>query len=236
MGLTGFAKALEPAEQPKPSMRDALYGDRSVEDWANIAMRAAHAYPWSAFIAARNELNAGNVNAAAIGWIDISSSPGLEPMHYLQAWHFLRAGGLQPPAAAAKTVLGVIVEVGMPRGLDLVAAYRGHSARYYYNIYKGGGIAWEHPDNSMDGVIDQVMHAGQQAVSGLELWNKPRPPVPGNGQAQVSLLTISGIYFGQAPLDILDNRSPIAIAPVVGAAAVLMGALVDRAKKDGSMK
>ncbi len=69
------------------------------------------------------------------------NQPGLESRHYLQAWHFLRAAGIQPPEQWAQFVLGVVVEVGMPGGADLVAAYADGSARFY--SHAGGGVVWD---------------------------------------------------------------------------------------------
>jgi hypothetical protein len=47
----------------------------------------------------------------------------LEARVYLQAWHSLRELGEQAPPDMARTIHGVVVEVGLKGGLDMVAAY-----------------------------------------------------------------------------------------------------------------
>src|SRR5205807_133590 len=85
-------------------------------------------------------------------WKQILAAPKLESRHYLQAWHFLRQHGSRPREEFAKTVLGVVVEVGMPEGLDLLAAYLDRSARYFN--YSGRAVVWDHPDTSLDNYIN----------------------------------------------------------------------------------
>jgi hypothetical protein len=67
--------------------------------------------------------------------------PNLEPRHYLQAYSQLRQLGFDTPSERAKDVLGVVVEVGTDDGLDLVAAYADHHARYFN--YRSAAVIWK---------------------------------------------------------------------------------------------
>ena len=51
--------------------------------------------------------------------------------------------GCRPPEKA-QDVLGVVVEVAMEKGLDLVAGYADHHARYNYS---GAAIVWERTEH-----------------------------------------------------------------------------------------
>jgi hypothetical protein len=65
------------------------------------------------FVAARRACAASNNLSAQAIWREITTTEGLESRDYLQAWSFLREGGLQPQEADAKRVLGVVVEMPM---------------------------------------------------------------------------------------------------------------------------
>jgi hypothetical protein len=89
---------------------------------------------------------------------------GLEACAYLQAWHSLRELGEQAPPDVARTIHGIVVEVGMKGGLDMVAAYSDHRARYHN--YGAGGVVWElgRGDAEIDQLVDQMLQTGQVIV------------------------------------------------------------------------
>src|SRR5580704_10380738 len=119
MGL--FSSFLGGAKQQPAApnaIRETLFGDMPLEEWPRTDS-VSKEFPWSEFEKARSYLAAGNQKAAIDCWLQITQQPKLEPRHYLQAWHFLRQNGQRPPADMAKLVLGVVIEVGMPNGLDL---------------------------------------------------------------------------------------------------------------------
>jgi hypothetical protein len=175
-------------------IRDTLFGDMSLDQWP-CEGSASDAFPWSDFALARSHLTAGRLEAAISCWRQILEHPGLESRHYLQAWSFLRKHGHQPSVNTAKIVLGVVIEIMMPVGLDLLAAYSDHSARYYN--YSGSAVIWEHQDNSLDSVIDQLLVASSQAVTQIGLWGQERPGPPPQGNVRLSFLTPCGLHFGE---------------------------------------
>jgi hypothetical protein len=189
----------EPALGP---VRESLFGDLPVDRWPE---GGAESFPWTAFAEARSHLAGGSPADATTSWRAVLAHAGLEPRHYLQAWHFLGQHGQRPPPEAAKQVLGVVVEVGMPRGLDLLAAYADRSARYYN--FSGAAVVWQRPDDSLDALVEQLLAAGAAVAARIGPWQGPRPPAPKAGQVRLSLLTPSGLHFGQGPLDGL-RRDP----------------------------
>jgi hypothetical protein len=148
--------------------------------------------------------------------------PELESRHYLQAYHFLRELGVNAPAESTKDVLGVVVEIGMQKGLDLVAAYADRHARYYN--YSGAGVVWERGSSRLDVPIDDLLGLGRAVVQAIGPWKGVRPPAPQKGQARINLLTPSGLHFGQGPLDSLakDRLG----GPVIASAFRLMQELI----------
>lgn len=216
-----------PQLQPTSALRDTLYGDMPLEQWP--AAGGASPFPWSAFEAARDRIAAADPTGAIEHWREVLSAPGLESRHYLQAWHFLNQHGQRAPSEITKQVLGVVVEVGMPKGLDLLAAYADHSARYYN--FSGAGVVWERPDPSVDSAIDALLAAGAEVVARIGPWDKARPSAPPSGQMRLSFLTPSGLHFGQAPMKDLA-ADPLG-GRVVHLATALMQTLIAKSQKKG---
>jgi hypothetical protein len=210
----------KPKAAPSTAIRETLFGDMPLERWPpNDA--SANSFPWDNFVAARSALSKGN-KADAVGyWQEILKRPDVEPRHQLQAWFFLRQQGQQPSADCAKQVLGVVVEVALEGGLDVLAAYSDHSARYYN--YSGGGVVWEHPDESLNASIDELLLAATSVVSAIGPWDKPRPPAPPHDHVRMSFLTPSGLHFGQGPMAALA-KDPLG-GKVLHSATLLMQAL-----------
>jgi len=205
---------------PNP-IRKTLFGDMPLDQWPREGS-ASDAFPWSGFVSARSHLAAGRLDAAISCWRQILEQPALEPRHYLQAWHFLRKHGQKPSPDTAKLVLGVVIEVTMPEGLDLLAVYSDHSARYYN--YSGAGVVWEHPDTSLDSAIDQLLAASSQVVAQIGPWEQEQPAPPPQGHVRLSFLTPSGLHFGQGPFDALSS-DPLG-GQVLNIATSLMKALI----------
>ena len=215
-----FSRLFGRSKPPRLSVRETLFGDMPIDRWLDGP--PLDVFPWSAFASARDHLRSADTASAVREWRRVVATPELEPRHHLQAWHYLRKSGEQPDAAIAKHVLGVVVEVGMPDGVDLVAAYANHSARCYN--FSGAGVVWERPDNSLDPLIDRLLSEAARVVSGLAPWWRARLPAPLAGVARVSILTSSGIHFGEGPMDVLAS-DPLGRG-VVQIAAELMQALI----------
>jgi hypothetical protein len=204
MGLFGSFFRTPDGNPPKTtsvqdSLRDGLFGDRPLDQWPGPGAETTDAFPWSEFVTARQRLDAGRVDGAKTAWRQVLLHDGLESRHYLQAWHFLRQHGTPPGAHQAKDVLGVVVEIGLPQGLDVFAAYADHSARYLNHA--GGAVVWEHPDSSLDAGIDELLAAGRDIVAQIPPWGRPRPQRPATGVLRLSFLTPGGLSMGQGPLD-----------------------------------
>jgi len=204
--------------QIRPEIRDTLFGDRPLSEWGNLSSNVPPVEPWNSFRRTENFVNAGDRQAAIETLSHILEMPGLESRHYLQAWHFLRDLGVQPPMAKGKILLGVVFEVGMAEGTDLLAAYPDYHARYYN--FSGAGVIWERPNDSMDAAVDNLLRAGSIVLQAIGPWKGKRPPAPSEGKARINLLSPSGLHFGEGPFDVLGKDS--LGGPVIKAAFQLM--------------
>lgn len=214
-----FKKQDPPSPSPALAMRDLLFGDVPIDQWPP---RDTDEGVLGEFTEARRMLASGDEAGAIDRWLGITLQEGLESRHYLQAWTFLRGHHQQPPAEVAKHVQGVVVEVGMAGGLDVLAAYQDHSARYIN--YSGAGVVWDRPSDSLDAVIDRVLARGSAIAAKIGPWDKPRPGPPPADRVRLSMLTPSGIHFGDGPMSVM-SRDPFS-APLFSAATELMQALI----------
>ncbi|MCU0863711.1 MAG: hypothetical protein MUC36_07975 [Planctomycetes bacterium] len=199
------------------NLRETLFGDVPLARWC-----AGHAgEPWSTFTTAAACIDRGDQAGAARALQKVLAQEGLESRHHLQAWTVLRELGNAPSAAEAKHVYGVVVDVPVETGVDSVAAYEDGTARYLN--YSGAAIVWEAPDDRLARVVREVLATGQKIATVIGPWEGARPELPA-GQTRLSMLTPSGIHFGQAPFETLW-REPMA-RPLIEAATRLMQALI----------
>ena len=213
------------AAAPIQNLRETFFGDLPLAIWASSRGGA----PWDSFGQAATRLD----QADKAGAIDLLQSivqrSGLESRHYLQAWSSLRALGVPPPAGDAKHVYGVVVDVPVESGLDTLAAYEDGTARYIN--FSGAVIIWGVPDAAMKSRIDKLLAAGNTLASLIGPWEGIRPALP-PGQARISLLTPTGLHFGQAPIETLTYDAMA--MPVIAAATELMQALIQTSRASGA--
>ncbi|MGA9584722.1 MAG: hypothetical protein WBQ95_05295 [Terracidiphilus sp.] len=209
-------------------IRNTLFGDVPLAELVRAHPKVPLSEPWASFQRARDCKDTGDAQGAKDAVHHILNMPDLETRVCLQAWNTLRELGDKPPEEKGKEVLGVVVEIGMPKGLDLVAAYRDHRARYFN--YSGAGVLWERRDDSLDGLIDELLQAGTVVAQVIGPWMQARPPEPKNGNARINLLTPSGIHLGNGPVEAL-NQDPMG-GPILSAAFGLMKRLVELTKRE----
>jgi hypothetical protein len=219
--------ALNPSSIQR-EIRNTLFGDVPLDALVRAHPKVPLSEPWASFQRARDLKDTGDEQGAREAVRGILNMPDLETRVFLQACQTLRELGDRPPGGREKEVVGVVVEIGMPKGLDLVAAYRDHRARYFN--YSGAGVLWERRDDSLDGLIDELLQAGTLVAQAIGPWTKDRPPEPKNGIARINLLTPSGIHLGQGPVEAL-NQDAMG-GPILSAAFGLMKRLVELTKRD----
>jgi len=211
-------------KKPPPAhgaqLRETLFGDMPLS--ALTANTSAEPFASFARVAERleNDDRAGAIDVLR----SIAETPGLESRLYLQAWCSLRKLGVEPPPEDARRLFGVVIDVPMNGGLDVLAAYADRRARYLN--FRGSAILWEAPDARLDGRIDALLAEGRKLVARVGAWRGDRPPLAA-GRGRISLLTPSGIHFGEGPLKALTQDAMS--GPVMQAATQLMLALVGMA-------
>ena len=126
----------------------------------------------------------------------------------------------------SKILFGVIVEVGLPDGLDVLAAFSEGGVRY---INKTGKLAVFEGVPQIQRVVQEVLDAAQSVVAHTGPWPGARLAPPKTGNIRITFLVSDGLYFGQGPMTQMQQQSMA--APLIQKATVLLQTVVALAGK-----
>ncbi|HUP13192.1 MAG TPA: hypothetical protein VM187_13285 [Niastella sp.] len=166
-------------------------------------------YPWDVLMADKPEIAALNT---------IAMDRDLESRQRLLACHLLMQQNQTPDN---QELMGVIVEVALPEGLDVLAAFSDGTARYINHSEKI--LVWETPTNESEQLIIELFNESVAVVNQIGPWEGERKPAPGTDMIRLSFLVSDGLYFGEGPFEVLQD-DPMG-GPVIQAATNLMAYL-----------
>jgi hypothetical protein len=130
-------------------------------------------------------------------------------------------------AVPARQLLGVIVEVPLEGGLDVIAAYPDGRVRY---INQTGKLAvFEGGPPEVEAKAKALVASALPAVNRIGPWDKKRLPPPTKGNVRMTFLVSDGLYFGEGPFALMQ-REPMA-APIIQTAGELLQLVVGAATK-----
>jgi hypothetical protein len=122
-----------------------------------------------------------------------------------------------------KELFGVIVEVGLDNGLDVLASFSDGTARYINQM--GGIIVWEAVDDTSNSLTKKLFNNSLNVVMQIGPWNEPRRPHPPKGTVRITFLVSDGLYFGEGTMKVLFS-DPLA-GPALMSAMELMKYLME---------
>ncbi|MGF6273122.1 hypothetical protein ABIB38_001480 [Massilia sp. UYP11] len=132
--------------------------------------------------------------------LDIARDDGNEGRIRAIAYHRLRMMGAVIPQ---KELLGVIVEVPLAEGLDVLAAFSEGGVRYLNQsgkvlVIEGGGtpIALR---------ARELISVARPVIDKIGPWEEQRLPPPTSGNIRITFLVSDGLYFGEGPASSLQN-------------------------------
>jgi len=143
------------------------------------------------------------------------------------AYNALRARGEKSPD---KILLGVILEVGMPEGLDTLAAFADGSARYIN--YTGKMAIVEGVPNPFQKEIKEVLDSSKPIITVIGPWDKDRLPPPSKGMIRITFLVSDGLYFGQGPTEQMQQER--LANPVIISGVKLLRKLTEKSTEQGA--
>lgn len=139
------------------------------------------------------------------------------------AFTWLRAHGRQTPKGM---VLGLVMEIPVANGLDVLAAYADGSVRY---INHSGKMAIVEPGGlpEANSQAKRLIELSQSAVARIGPWDQARRPPPANPNMRLTWIVSDGLYFGEGPFELMQ-RDPLA-APFIQQGAQLLAVVVKSA-------
>lgn len=156
--------------------------------------------------------------------LKIATNPTAETRTRILAYNRLRSMGHK---SDKKELLGVIVEVGLNEGLDVIAAFQDGTARYIN--YTGKMVVWETTTPASMKLTKELFSQSEPILSKIGPWNQPRRPNPAKGYARITFLVSDGLYFGEGPINVLFNDQMA--GPALNTAGELMKYLTTQTLK-----
>jgi hypothetical protein len=137
------------------------------------------------------------------------------------AYNSLKKSGAPVPKGI---LLGVIVEVPLEGGLDVLAAYLDGRVRY---INQTGKMTFvEGGSTEIERLAKELVVTALPIVKKIGPWEKPRLPSPKKGNIRLSFLVSDGLYFGEGPFALMQKDQMA--APVINKAIELLQVVVNK--------
>jgi hypothetical protein len=168
--------------------------------------------PWVALLADQPD-------AAALR--AIAANAGEETRVRVLAFNRLREIG-QP--TAEKTLLGTIVEVPLPGGLDVLAVFDDGRIRYINQTEKMA--IYEATPPEFAAPVQALLARSGSVVGQIGPWDRARLPPPAQGKVRLTFLVADGLYFGEGEMAVMQREAMA--GPVIAAAQELLVAIVQQ--------
>ncbi|RZJ58820.1 MAG: hypothetical protein EOO45_26390 [Flavobacterium sp.] len=161
--------------------------------------------------------------ASISGLQKIIDDENTDPRVKVLAYNAMIVNGHTPKR---KELLGVIVEVGLENGLDVLASFSDGSARY---INQSGKIIILEAtdDNEANKITSDLFAASRNIVDQIGPWDQSRLPNPIKGNVRLTFLVSDGLYFGEAPIGVFFNDA--LAGPALAKATGLMQYIIQKA-------
>jgi hypothetical protein len=125
-----------------------------------------------------------------------------------------------------KVLLGVIVELPLPDGLDVLAAFSDGGVRY---LNQTGKLAVFEGADSLRPLVQRLLDASELVIERIGPWGNPRRAPPRLGTVRLSFLVSEGLFFGEGPMSVMQREAMA--GPVIARAGELLQAVVSLATK-----
>lgn len=156
-----------------------------------------------------------NENSSITDLQKITKDDTLDTRLKILAYRKMQSPEFNPPE---KELFGVIVEVGLENGLDVLASYKDGTARYIN--YAESVLIWETTTPESNALTDDLFNKSAEIVKLIGPWDKARRPNPGRDMVRISFLVSDGLYFGEGGVNVFFN-DPMA-KPALTTATQLM--------------
>lgn len=203
-----------PAGAAANTVYDQLFSDNA-EAFRPVAGKAPA--PWQATLFAADP-DPAKVNALA-------RDPQTESRVRALAFNWLHAHEKPVPHGE---VLGVIVEVPLKDGLDVLAAYADGSVSY---INQSSKMSLVEPGAAPDvsRAAQRLVELATPVVAKISPMENGRQPPPKAPSVRITFVVSDGLYFAEGPFEAIQ-RHP-ATGPLMGQASNILSKLADMSEK-----
>ena len=202
---------------------ELLFCDQTLDDLlTSLDKEAAPDGAWTLLSKAAEHVRQGEVGRAVEVLLEVARNPKMETRILLWSWAALRCLGAYPKSYEADDIKGVVIQVPMESGVDVLAAYVDGTARYVN--HSGKAIVSEITDASITAIIRKLFESCKD-LRGVVAAASPNHSV--KDLVRVTLLTFNGNRFAEASMQSLAS-SPI--NQVLSVGAELMANLIKRSE------
>jgi len=135
------------------------------------------------------------------------------------AYRWLRGNGHAVPK---RQLLGVVVEVALPGGLDVLATFADGGIRYINHtgrlVFVEGGL----PDTGP--IVERLYAASRNVIARIGPSDERRRPPPAQGAIRLTFIASDALYFGEGPMSTMQQDA--LAAPVIQVATELLQRVV----------
>lgn len=150
----------------------------------------------------------------------IANDENIEGRVRALAFNRLRALG---ETVTPKKLLGVVVEVPLAQGLDVLAAFSDGGTRYLNQ--SGKVVVSEGTDHPIAHTAKALVVASQSIVDKIGPWEEQRLPPPKTGNVRITFLVSDGLYFGEGAFSVLRNDAMA--GPILAKATALLALVTE---------
>jgi len=200
---------------------ELLFADQTLDDvLTSLDKKAAREGAWILLSKAAEHMQQARVDRAAKVLLKVAGNPAMETRILLWSWTALRSLGFHPKSHEADDIKGVVIQVPMDSGADVLAAYADETARYVN--HSGKIIVWELADTTITAIIRKLLESCEH-LCGVVVDASANHSV--KDMVRVTLLTFNGNRFAEASMQSLASNP---INQVLAVGAELMTNLIKR--------
>jgi hypothetical protein len=174
----------------------ALLWEGRFEEAASVA--AGTGEPWSSFVVAAARIRGNRGTTRTL--LALAEDPDAESRVRLWAWTALRGLGVQPSGPMAQDVVGVVIEVPVDDGTDVLAAYSDGSVRFLGAAGRYVAREADEPDANSALLLDEARVLVTVAPQPRRL-----EPVE-EGMVRLTALTAFGVHSVEVPWSDLEEN------------------------------
>lgn len=180
---------------------ELLFADQTLDELSGaLSGDESPAYPdvWKQLIQAADYLRRNKQTQATELLLTITKNPSISTRMLLWGWTALRQIGIRPQPSEASEIRGVVIQVPVEQGADVLAVYADGTARYVN--HSGKIIVWESTDAKIARNIQEILDLSKA----IDPNSSEDIGGTASGVVRVTLLTFNGNLFVDVAIHLLQ--------------------------------